>query len=177
MARDAVDDPWVCNNKEGTMSKPIIILLSLACITVTFANQDQSSISNPQAIEKAVLESNAKMIRAAENLDAEGFFDWILDSVKGPVIQDGKLMLTRQEALEAVKRSFQGIAKAKYQLDHIYVSAISNEVALLTAEGTSTATLEDGRTFSAPFALSEVFVLREAKWKVLHAHQSVPNSR
>lgn len=159
------------------MSRPIIILLSFACITATFANQDKSSSSNPQAIEKAVLESNAKMIQAAENLDADGFFEWILDSVKGPVIQDGKLMLTRQEALEVVKRNFQGMAKAKYQLDRTYVSVISPEVALLTAEGTSSATLEDGRTFSTPFALSEVFVLREAKWKVLHAHQSVPNSR
>ncbi len=159
------------------MSRLIIMFLSLACVTVTFANQEKSSISNPQAIEKAVLETNAKMIQAAENLDAEGFFDWILDSVAGPVIQDGKLMLTRQEALEAVKRGFQGVAKAKYQLDRTYVRAISPEVALLTGEGTSTATLEDGRTFSAPFALSEVFVLREGKWKVLHAHQSVPNSR
>ncbi len=159
------------------MLRPVILLVSLACITFTFANQDKFFISNPPAIEKAVLEANAKMIQAAENLDAEGFFDWILDSVKGPVIQDGKLLLSRQEALEAVKRSFQGVARVKYQLDRTYVSAISPEVALLTAEGTSTATLEDGRTFSAPFALSEVFVLREGKWKVLHAHQSVPNSR
>jgi uncharacterized protein (TIGR02246 family) len=162
---------------EGMMLRPVILLVSLACITFTFANQDKFFISNPPAIEKAVLEANAKMIQAAENLDAEGFFDWILDSVKGPVIQDGKLLLSRQEALEAVKRSFQGVARVKYQLDRTYVSAISPEVALLTAEGTSTATLEDGRTFSAPFALSEVFVLREGKWKVLHAHQSVPNSR
>jgi ketosteroid isomerase-like protein len=159
------------------MSRSLIIFLSLACVTVTFANQDKSSISNPQAIEKAVLETNAKMIQAAENLNAEGFFDWILDLVAGPVIQDGKLMLTRQEALEAVKRGFQGVAKVKYQLDRTYVKAISPEIALLTGEGTSTATLEDGRTFSSPFALSEVFVLREGKWKVLHAHQSVPNSR
>jgi uncharacterized protein (TIGR02246 family) len=159
------------------MLRSIATLFVLACITVTFASQDTSSISNKQAIEKAVLEANAKMIQAAENLDAEGFFEWILDSVKGPVIQDGKLLLTRQEALEAVKRSFQGIAKTKYQLEHTYVSAVSPEVALLTGEGTTTATLEDGRTISAPFALSEVFVLRDGKWKVLHAHQSVPNSR
>ncbi len=157
------------------MSRSIIIFLSLSCITVSFANQGTTSINDPQAIEKAVLETNAKMIQAAENLDAEGFFDWILDSVRGPVIQDGRLMLTRQEALDTVRRGFQGVVKSKYQLDHTYVSAISSEVALLTAEGTTTATLADGSTFSAPFALSEVFVLREGKWKVLQAHQSVPS--
>ena len=159
------------------MSRPIILLLILACITVAFASQDKSAVGTPQAVEKAVLEANAKMIQAAENLDAEGFMDWILDEMTGPVIQDGKLMVTRQQALEAVKSNFQGIAKVKYQLDRTYVKAISPEVAVLTGDGTSTATLEDGRTFSAPFALSEVFVLREGKWKVLHAHQSVPNSR
>jgi len=159
------------------MTRPMIMLLSLACITATFANQEKPSVSHLQAIEKAVLEANAEMIGAAENLDAEGFFNWILDSVKGPVIQDGKLMLTRQEALDAVKRGFQGITGSKYQLDRAYVSVITPEVALLTAEGASTATLSDGRTISAPFALSEVFVLKNGKWKVLHAHQSVPNNR
>ncbi len=159
------------------MSRSMIIFLSLTCITVSFANQGATSVNNPQAIEKAVLEANAKMIQAAESMDADVFFDWILDTVKGPVIQDGRLLLTRQEALETVRRGFQGVAKSKYQLDRTYVWVISPEAALLTAEGTSTATLADGRTLSAPFALSEVFVLREGKWKVLHAHQSVPNNR
>ena len=159
------------------MSRPIIILLFLACITFAYAIQDKAPIANLQAVEKAVLEANAKMIQAAENLDAEGFMEWILDAMTGPVIQDGKLMVTRQEALEAVRRGFQGVASVKYHLDRTYVKVISAEVALLTGEGTTTATLDDGRTFSAPFALSEVFVLREGKWKVLHAHQSVPNNR
>jgi hypothetical protein len=43
------------------MSRLLIILSSLVCITVTFADQTKSSIRNPQAIEEAVLASNAKL--------------------------------------------------------------------------------------------------------------------
>jgi len=159
------------------VSRHFIILLILACSTIAFANQDKPAVNALQDVEKAVLEAHAKMIQAAESLDVEKFMDWILDAMPGPVIQDGRLMLTRQQAQDNVKSNYQGLAGVKYQLDRTYVKVISPEVALLAGEGTSTATLADGRTFSTPFALSEVFVLREGKWKVLHAHQSVPNNR
>jgi ketosteroid isomerase-like protein len=128
-----------------------------------------------QAITKAVLETNAKMTQAANSLDVDAFFSYILDTDKGLIIQNGTIFKTRQEAMEAVKRGFMGLAKVDRQFVNPQVTVISPDVALLASEGSVTATLTDGRTIDGGrFAVSLVFVRKEGQWKVLHGHYSMP---
>ena len=54
------------------------------------------------------------------------------------------------------------------------VTAVSADCALLTAEGSSTATLTDGRTLNSRFAVSLVFVRQGGAWTLLHGHYSMP---
>jgi hypothetical protein len=133
--------------------------------------------SDAAAVEKAVLKAHHEMVAAADALDAEGFFAFILDTAAGPVIQDGRLLPTRAEALEVVERSFAGVASVERVYESEDVTPISEKAALLTGVGTSTVTLEDGRSFETPFAVSLVFVLKDEGWKVLHGHYSAPNPR
>jgi hypothetical protein len=129
------------------------------------------------AVEKAVLKTHHEMVAAADALDAEGFFAFILDTARGPVIQDGRLFPTRAEALEVVERGFEGVAGVERVYEREDVTVISEKAALLTGRGTSTVTLKDGRSLKGPFAVSLVFVLRSEGWRVLHGHYSAPNSR
>ena len=129
------------------------------------------------AVEAAVLEAHHQMTAAAEALDAEGFFAFILDSARGPVIQDGRLFANRADALEAVRRGFEGMASVERVYEATDVTVISEETALLTGNGTSTVTLQDGRRLDGRFAVSLVFVLRDGAWRVLHGHYSIPNPR
>ena len=129
------------------------------------------------AVEEAVLKAHHEMVAAADALDIEGFFAFILDTAAGPVIQDGRLFPTRAEALEVVERSFEGVARVERAYESEDVTLISGEAALLTGRGTSTVTLEDGRSFQSPFAVSLVFVLKDEGWRVLHGHYSAPNPR
>ena len=85
--------------------------LSLATALVFAQPKPADPASTPSAIEKAVLETNDKMTRAADSLNAEAFFDYIVNTDKSPVIQNGILFKTRQEALQAVKRGFAGLSK------------------------------------------------------------------
>ena len=146
-------------------------------LVLTWARLGVAGDPDAQAVEKAVLEAHQTMTAAAERLDAEEFFGFILDAAKGPVIQDGRLFANRAEALEVVKRGFEGIASVKRAYETTDVTVISEKAALLTGKGTSTVTLEDGRSFDGPFAVSLVFVLRDGTWKVLHGHYSIPNPR
>jgi uncharacterized protein (TIGR02246 family) len=162
------------------MSKALKVFLILTCASAVWAFQNNKSNMSPQqqqAIEKAVLKTHNQMVQADASLDADKFFSYILDFDKGLIIRDGRLFKTRQEAYEVVKEGYQGISKIKRTYEIIHVTAISPETALLTAQGTSTVTLKDGRTFSGPFALSMIYVLRDGKWKVLHGHYSAPNPR
>ena len=152
-------------------------ILVLICASIVIASQGKPrslSVEDQQTIEKAVLEANTQMMEAANRLDADRFFSYILDTDKGTIIQDGRLFKTRAEALEVVRRGFQGIDKMDRRYDQTHVTVISPEAVLLTAEGSSTATLSDGRILSSHFAVSLVFVLRDGQWKVLHGHYSTP---
>ncbi len=129
------------------------------------------------AIEQAVLATNTAMTQAADRLDAEGFFAFILDTDRGSIVQDGEIFQTRQQALDAVKRGFQGVTKVDRQFDNPKVTVISPDVALLVSDGTTTATLADGRTITRRFAVSLVFVRTGGSWKLLHGHYSMPDRR
>ena len=129
--------------------------------------------TSEQAIRKAVLETNAKMTRAANSLDVETFFSYITDPCV--IIQNGTAFKTRQEAMEAVKRGFAGLAKIDRHFDDPQVTVISPDVALLSCEGSVSATLADGRTMEGGrFAVSLIFVRKSGQWKVLHGHYSMP---
>jgi uncharacterized protein (TIGR02246 family) len=133
--------------------------------------------ADAQSIEDAVLAVSAEMTRAGEAGDADRLFSYMLETDKGSVIQNGVFQATRQEALERVRSNLRGISKIQYHWKRQYVTALSPEVALLTAEGDSIVTTTAGDTFTAPFAQTVVFVLRAGSWKAIHAHQSSPRVR
>jgi ketosteroid isomerase-like protein len=160
--------------KTRTLIAIVITVLSLAATQAFAQSKPADSQSSDEAIQKAVLETNAKMTAAANSLNVDAFFEYILDSDKCVIIQNGTVFKTRQEALEAVKRGFLGLAKMDRRFENPQVTVISPETALLSSEGTYSATLSDGRTMDGRFAVSLVFVRRAGQWKVLHGHYSMP---
>jgi len=158
------------------MRKTVAILLVLICAALVLALQTGTgSAGGTEAVEKAVLEAYARTNQAEKGRDVDAFFAFILESDKGPIIQDGRLFKTKAEAFEVVKAGFRGITQIDRRYDQTYVTVLSPEAALLSAKGSLTATLSDGRTLDSPFAVSLVFVLRDGQWKVLHGHYSKPN--
>jgi len=127
-----------------------------------------------QTIQKEVLETNARMTQAANSLDVDAFFSFILESDQSLIIQNGTIFKTRLEAMQAVKRGFMGIAKLDRRFDHPQVTVLSPDSALLIAEGSTTATLTDGRILESKFAVSCVFLRQAGQWKLLHGHYSMP---
>jgi len=130
-----------------------------------------------KSIEEAVLAVNSEMTQAAEALDADRLFSFMLDTDKGSVVQNGVVLVTRQEALERVRANLQGISKIQYRWKRRLVSVLSPDVAILTAEGESVVNTTAGDTFSAPFAQTVVFVRKGGAWKAVHAHQSAPPAK
>jgi uncharacterized protein (TIGR02246 family) len=150
----------------------VIALVTLAArVGAPVARADSKSI------EQAVLAVSAEMTRAGEAVDADRLFGHMLETDKGSVIQDGLVSATRQEALERVRANLRGIRAIQYRWTRQYVTVLSPEIALLVAEGESTVTTDTGATFGTPFAQTIVFVLRDGRWRAIHAHQSAPRSR
>jgi ketosteroid isomerase-like protein len=166
------------NKKEKIMSNILKVLFLLACfplVGTAQCSQKEISVKQQQAIESAILGVHAKMKQAAEQRDVDALYKYVLEMDKGVIIEDGRIRWTRQEALNSTRQGLQGLKDLSYTYTQKYVTVISPTVALWVGEGTSSATLEDGRQISMPFAETIVFVQKYGQWKVLHAHRSVPN--
>jgi uncharacterized protein (TIGR02246 family) len=166
-------------NQSTMKTRSFVSILAVAAISMAtalvFAQPKPATTgSSEQAIRNAILETNARMAKAANSLDIEGFFSHMLDTDKGSIVQNGTVFKSRQEAKEAVKQGFMGVEKMERRFVNPQVTVISPEVALLTSEGTVAATLTDGRSMEGRFAVSLVFVRKDGDWKLLHGHYSAP---
>lgn len=150
------------------------LILSVILLAAATNGSRRETRADTRSVEDAILAVNAEMTRAGEALDADRLFSHMAETDKGSIIQNGELLTTRAEALARVKRNLQGIGKIEYRWKRHYVTVLSPEVALLTAEGESLVTRTAGDTFTAPFAQTVVFVLKPGGWKAIHAHQSSP---
>jgi hypothetical protein len=163
------------NQSEKEQSMKVLIICAAVCATAFAAPQETGlTASGRAAIEKAVLEVNAQMTRAAEDRDIDRLFSFMLANDRGSIVQSGRLMTTREEALATVKQGFEGVAAIKYRWNRQFVTVISPTTALLVCDGESEIrTAQDPpATIVTPFAQTVLFVLTDGKWKALHAHNS-----
>ncbi len=144
--------------------------------TATAISHAQLNSAPPQA-EKAILTRLADIQKAAEALDADKVFSYVLENDSGALAQNGRLFRTRSEGLESTKRGFQALQKVSYQFDRQKVVLLTPTVAVATGEGSSSATATDGRSFDSRFAQTVILVLTNGEWKVFHAHRSFPAAR
>lgn len=152
-------------------------MTALAGLALLMGSKQKSCCAKEErcvAAEKAVLETHSKIINAAEKLDAETMFSYILDDDKGAIAQDGRLM-ARTEALNQIKQAFTQVTSIKYNFQQQNIKMLSPKIALLTATGTTTSTIQSGESFTSTFANTSVFVLRANEWKIIHGHHSIPN--
>lgn len=131
----------------------------------------------PADIAKAVNARLAEIETAARGLDPDKVFRYVLENDQGALVQDGKLYVTRDAALQSTKQGFRNLKTVDYRFDRQFLTLLAPTVVLSTGEGLSTATTDDGRTISTRFAQTVVLVLTDGEWKVLHAHRSFPRVR
>lgn len=144
-------------------------VLGLTCLTRVFAAENSAA-----AIEKQVLATHDAMIAAAEALDLGRLYDFVLDADTIALVVNGRLLRTKTEAEANSQDGFQGIATIKYVIAERHVTVLSPDAALLVADGTAEVAMVNGRTISAPFIQTNVLVLQDGEWRVLHTHQSTP---
>ncbi len=164
------------------MSTAIKVILTLAFLPLLVGaagcqHNMQVTQQNDKNIEKTILKVHSAMKKAAENLDANTLYAYVLNTSKGAIIENGRLFLTRRDALNSTKKGLKGLKGLSYAYNQKHITVISPTSALWVGEGAAIATLEDGSRISSPFAESIVFVNKGGQWKVLHAHRSTPFQR
>jgi ketosteroid isomerase-like protein len=128
----------------------------------------------PKAEPFAWTPDPAQQRQAAQKGDVDRLYQFVLELDKGPIIENGKLRRSRNEAIEMTRNAFVRIKSVTYTYDQEHITVLSPTTALWVADGQATATLDDGQQVQSPFAETIIFVASEGQWKVLHAHRSQP---
>ena len=152
----------------------ITAMLTVFLLCSSLSPDKEETKPDYTAIEKKIKDTYAEITKAAESVDAEKLFSYVLENDKGSLIQGGKIVLTRKEAFDSYKENNQNITKIDYKFDRQYVTVLSPQIAVVVVEGSFEATTKSGETFGSPFAQTVVFVLKDNQWKVLHSHTSRP---
>lgn len=162
------------------MTKLGLAALAAASITLGTLPRQHLPATPPspaqESAEAAIRAVQAQMRAAANRLDAEALYAFVLDTDVPPIIENGKLQPTRASALQSTARGFRAFASVSYAYTREHVTLLSPTAALWVGEGRATATLTDGRQVTAPFAETIVLERRDGAWKVLHAHRSTPGA-
>jgi hypothetical protein len=152
----------------------IFVLTGITVLCIARSNQDAVSHVQQKNIEGEILKAQVEMKKAAEKLDADALYKFVLD-INNVIIENGVLRSTWKNAYDITKKGFQGIKELSYTYNHTNINVISPTTALWTGSGLTDMTLTDGRKITIDFAETIIFVLRDGHWKVLHAHRSSPN--
>ena len=144
-----------------------IIATCLAVSMLASCNQNLKK-SKMAAVESEVLAVHEKMIKAAEALDTEKMFQYILDSEE-TVIQNNDRIENRQQAMQSVSKSFEGVRKLRYHIEQRQVAVLSPTMAEMTVKGKSVIITDDNRVFTTPFSQTLRFVLTDGEWKIQYA--------
>ncbi len=151
------------------MRKLRVVIITAALVSTASVTGDRQD-----ATETAIRAVHLQMRQAAEKLDAEALYAYVLDSPTPPIIENGRTSSTRADALRNTTSGLQAMTSVSYSYAKEHMTVLSPSTVLWVAEGTVSATLKGGRPVSAPFAETIVFVQRDGQWKVLHAHRSSP---
>ena len=154
----------------------IVIFLCVSVLLAANSNKNDVSPAQTKSIEKEILKVHKNMQKAAESLNADELFKYVLD-VNDVIIENGEIRPTKKDAYENTKQGFEAIKAITYNYKHINVIVISQTAAVLTGSGTTTATFSSDLKIDIDFVESIVYAFRDGQWKVINAHRSSSNMR
>lgn len=145
----------------------LVCFLSLTCIAQLKTNDKQYSQS-----ELEVDSIFKQMIFSAEQLDYAALHQGVDDRYKVGFVSNSQFYEEYSTLKTTVNAGIQGVAKQTIVINKKKLSAISPDVVIVTAEGSSKVSLIDGREFTSSFHWSFVYQKIDGEWKVIQSHQS-----
>jgi ketosteroid isomerase-like protein len=153
----------------------LVVALAFAVLAAGDLQAQEDAGPEREAVEAAIRSVMGAMREAAGRFDADALYAHVLDSETLPIIENGRLALTHSDALRRTAEGFRGLTRLSYRYTQENITVTAPNTVLWVASGTASATLADGREITTPFAETIVFIWNENRWRVLHAHRSVPN--
>ncbi|MDP4291279.1 MAG: nuclear transport factor 2 family protein [Bacteroidota bacterium] len=156
------------------MQNPLIKLL-FGILFFGFINasnaQTASGVSNVGLV-KEVDSAFSIMVNAAVNNDIATLARGVDDSQKAGFIINGVYYTLFSDIIDNMKTGGQGDVKQLLTLQNKKITLLTDNLALLTANGVAHVTVNGGNPFDADFFWTLVLKKINNQWKVIQSHQS-----
>jgi hypothetical protein len=163
--------PRVPHAQYKKMKKLFLVSLALLFPTARCVAATATTAADAKA---EVIAAYHASVAAAEALEVDTLVGALAENNQGALAINGRIILTRREAIDNTRANFRGIRKIKYDLGPLHVTLLASDAALLVANGSVMVETESGQTFTRTFAHTVVYQRRDGLWQVLHSHQSNP---
>ena len=153
------------------MKRVILVIIVFGGICLSGYSQ---RLSNNQK-EKIISEISVlfdKNVKFAENLDVNGLNSVVNDTLKACFIDNGNFINSFDEVMKGFRESIRGCKSQKFDILNKMITVLSDNSALVTANGNYSLALEDGRTLTGGFAWTLVYSKVNDDWKIIHTHMS-----
>ena len=162
------------NPKPIIMKNPLLNAVLVFLLFCYFQTSNGQALSDQQKtlIENQVDSIFQKMIGYAEKLDYDALSAGVDDRYHVGFITNGQYYANYSTLLDAINSNTGSAASQKITLDKKKITALSENIAIITASGTSAILLNDGNEVAVTFDWSFVYFKFEGEWKVIQSHQS-----
>ena len=148
-----------------------VILVAIVSLGICSSGHSQRLTNNQK--EKIISEITVlfdKSVKFAENLDANGLNSVVNDTLKAGFIDNGNFINSFDEVMKGFRESIRGCKSQKFDISNKKITVLSDNSALVTANGNFSLALEDGRTITGGFAWTLVYSKINGDWKIIHTH-------
>lgn len=153
--------------------KKTAVIFVLAILGFNFQTNGQPlSPESITSIENEIDSGFQKMLALAEKLDYDALNQGVDDYHKAGFLVNGNYYTDYATLISAINLGAQNVSKQKLVVKDKKITVLNEQVALLTASGTSQVNLYDGREFTGDFYWSFVYEKINGEWKVIQSHQS-----
>ena len=150
-----------------------VILVVIVFLGICSSGYSQR-LSNNQK-EKIISEITVlfdKNVKFAENLDVNGLNSIVNDTLKAGFIDNGNFINSFDEVMKGFRESIRGCKSQKFDISNKKITVLSDNSALVSANGNYSLSLEDGRILTSGFAWTLVYSKVNDDWKIIHTHMS-----
>ena len=156
------------------MKNPLFTAALVFLLFCYFQTSNGQSLSDQQKtiIKNQVDSIFQKMIGYAEKLDYDALSSGVDDRYHAGFITNGQYYANYSTLLDAINSNIGSAVSQKITLDKKKITALSENIALITASGSSTMSLNNGSDVTVFFDWSFVYIKFDGEWKVIQSHQS-----
>lgn len=137
------------------------------------SNAQKGSTPMEKQIEFQVDSAFHAMVKAAETLDAQVLTQGVDDWHHAGFITNGSYYSSFDSLMISFGNRSRGIVRQNISIQKEKISVLSQNLALLTACGSTKADASNGNSFTMQFLWTFVYEKINNQWKVIQSHQSI----